>query len=157
MESKYTKIEWGCMQKNGIKLIEPNAVRGQSYLDAADADLREMQSQTFRVQNSAAYKACYNSFYSILQKIGIKCEIDECTFEFFNLIEGFSNEQRELVCTLMKNNIEIEKEIKKPRPVEEEPVRDFVTTAKQVFDTFSQDKIRSVRKEIQLASKKKNK
>jgi hypothetical protein len=154
MEEKYSKIEWGCFQKKGIKLIEPNEILGRSYLDAAGTDLKKMQSLTLRVQNSAAYNACYNSFYAILQKIGIKCEIPELSLEFFDMIPGFSEAQISLIKILGKNNMEIEQHIRRARQVVQEPVFDFVDTAKKVFESLSQDKIRSVRKEISLFIRK---
>lgn len=154
MENKYSKIEWCCLQKNGIKLIEPNEILGRSYIDAADSDLLEVKSPALKVQNSAAYKACYNSFYSILQKIGIKCEIHDCTFEFFDFISGFNDLQINLIGQLKKTNFEIENHLKKPKPVDEEQVIDFVETSKQVFGSLSSDKIRLIRKEIGLLTKK---
>jgi hypothetical protein len=154
METKYSKIEWGCFQKKGIKLITPNEILGRSYLEAAQEDLKEMQSKTLRIQNSAAYNACYNSFYAILQKMGIKCEISDCTLEFFSLIPGFSQEQIDLIKLLRQNNLEIEEHIRKARPVIQEPVIEFVETAKEVFESLSQNKIRLVRGEISLLIKK---
>lgn len=154
MGCKYSRIEWGCFQKKGIKLIEPNEILGRSYLDAADSDLKKMQSLTLRIQNSAAYEACYNSFYSILQKTGIKCEIPDLTLEFFSLIAGFSEEQISLIKLLKQNNLEIEQHIRKARQVVQEPVFDFVDTAKKVFESISPEKISLVRKEISLLIKK---
>jgi len=154
MPQKYTKLEWCCIQKNGIKLITPNEVLGQSYLDTAETDLLGLESGTFRIQNQSAFNACYNSFYAILQKIGIKCEINDCVFEFFNLIKGFSEEQVELMTILHKNNLEIEQEIKKPRPVNPIPVKEFFETAKKVFESLSQNDIRLIRQEVTLAANK---
>ena len=157
MEDKYSKIEWCCFQKNGIKIIEPNEIRGKSYLDAAYGDLVVMKSLALKIQNSAAYDACYNSFYSILQKIGIKCELCDCTFEIFNLIPEFTEEQISLIKRLKNNLIEIEQQHKRPKPVNEEPVIEFVATSRQVFDSLSSDKIRLIRKEIMRFSKKRKK
>jgi len=154
MSQKYTKLEWCCIQKNGIKLITPNEILGQSYLDTAETDLIGLESGTFRIQNSSAFNACYNSFYAILQKIGIKCELHDCTFEFFNLVSGFSQEQVELMSILSKNNIEIEQGIKKAKQVNPEPVEEFVRTAKQVFESLSSNDIRLIRQEIALAAHK---
>lgn len=157
MAEKYSRMEWCCIQKNGIKLIEPNEILGRSYLDAADSELKDLDSSTLKIQNSAAYSSCYNSFYSILQKIGIKCEIHECSFEFFSLIDGFSEEQKNLILTLGKNLREIEQKIKKPKPVKPEPVIEFVETSKNVFESLSSDKIRLIRQEIASLAKKQKK
>ena len=157
MEEKYSRIEWCCLQKNGIKLIEPNEIRGRSYLDAAYIDLVTMQSPALKVQNFAAYNACYNSFYSILQKIGIKCELHDCTFEIFKLIPEFTELQISLIKLLKNNILEIAQCHKRPRQVSGEPVTEFVATAKQVFDSISSDRIRLIRKEIMVFIKKRKK
>jgi len=154
MVKEYSKIEWCCIQKNGIKLIEPNEVLGESYLDAADADLLKMQSPALKIQNLSAYDACYNSFYAILQKAGIKCEMHDCSFEVFSLISGFGEEQVSLISVLRKNNIEIEEGLMKPKRVDGELVEEFVATAKQVFNSLTFDKIRLIRKEIERMKKK---
>ena len=156
MAKKYTKMEWCCIQKKGIKLVTPNEILGRSYLDNAEEDLLGMQSNTFKVQNSSAYNACYNSFYSILQKVGIKCEIHDCTFEFFSLIPDFTKEQINLVSVLKKNNLEIEQCLKKPKPVNPQPVEEFVSKSKQVFESLSPDKIRLIRQEVISAKKHKS-
>ena len=154
MATKVSKIEWCCLQKNGIKLIQPNPVLGRSYLECADYNLNELKSPALKTQNAAAYLACYNSFYSILQKIGIKCELRQCIFEFFSLIPGFTSQQINLANGLQKTKIEIEQHIKKPKKVNREPIEDFVATCKQVFDSLSNNVIQKVRKEITKTTEK---
>ena len=153
MAKKYSKIKWCCIQRNGIKLIKPNEILGKSYLDSADSNLLGLQSNTLKIQNSSAFNACYNSFYSILQKTGIKCEIQECSFELFNLIAGFTNLQINLIKILKKNNSDIEQNLKRAKPVNQESVIEFVKTAKQIFNSLSLNSIRKIRQEILLIAK----
>ena len=94
------KIEWCCNIKNWIELVAPNTNLADAYIIKAESSLetsRLAKSKDWKV--SAAYYAIYFSLYSILQKLGIKCEIHACTILFAKefLTEYFSKEQFELL------------------------------------------------------------
>ncbi|MBI4739842.1 HEPN domain-containing protein [Candidatus Woesearchaeota archaeon] len=94
------KLAWCLRTKNGIELVEPNPNLATAYLLKAESSLetaRLAKSKDWKI--SAAYYAMYFSLYSILMKIGIKCEIHTCTITFANelLQEYFSKEQFELL------------------------------------------------------------
>ena len=79
------KIEWCFNKKNGIELIDPNKNLAEGYILKAESSLetsRLAKSKDWKI--SAAYYAMYFSIYSILQKIGVKCEIHTCTIIFAN-------------------------------------------------------------------------
>ncbi|MBU2497006.1 MAG: HEPN domain-containing protein [Nanoarchaeota archaeon] len=85
-------IRWCCKQKDGIRLIEPNENLAAAYIKMAEDALGTMNrernfNRTFAI--SACYYSMYYSFYSILMKIGIKCEIHSCTLELMKF--AFSN------------------------------------------------------------------
>lgn len=78
-------LKWCCKQKEGIKLITPNDNLAKGYLKMAEDSLGTMNRE--RKYNSmfaisACYYSMYYSLYSVLMKIGIKCEIHSCTIEF---------------------------------------------------------------------------
>ena len=94
------KIGWCCNTKNGIGLIEPNPNLADAYIIKAESALETSKlakSKDWKV--SAAYYAMYFSLYSILQKIGIRCEIHTCTIIFAKefLTEYFTKEQFKLL------------------------------------------------------------
>ncbi len=68
-------------------------------LKAEDAlkTLHAITSTDWRI--STAYYSMYFSLYSILTKIGVKCEIHLCTIEFAKvfLIDYFSKEEMDLI------------------------------------------------------------
>ena len=82
-------LKWCCKQKDGIKLIEPSDNLSLSYMQMADNALGTMNRErkynlTFAI--SAGYYSMYYSLYSVLMKLGIKCEIHSCTLEFMKVL-----------------------------------------------------------------------
>jgi uncharacterized protein (UPF0332 family) len=147
------KVSWCCKQKGGIKLIEHSENIGKEYLRQSDLDLEEMQNASLKWKNIASYYACYNAFYALLLKIGIKCEIHDCTSELLRFIKGFSPEQIQLLLQLKENRINVQYYLQPPKPVNERAVRDFVLTCKHLFATISYDEIQAIRKTIQSKTK----
>jgi uncharacterized protein (UPF0332 family) len=94
------KIKWCVNQKNGIELIEPNDNLRDAYIIKAEdslATLRLIKSKDWEL--TTAYYTIYHGIYSLLMKIGIKCEIHSCTIEFTKryLKNHFSKEDFELL------------------------------------------------------------
>ncbi len=142
------KIEWCCLQKDGIKIIEPNENLALNYLNDADSDFLDMKKASLKWKNIVGYYACYNAYYSILQKIGIKCEIHDCTLELFKFIKGFSAEQISLIAFLKSNRIGVQYYLQKPKEINEKEIADFILTCKHVLNSLSYDNIQEIRKRI---------
>lgn len=142
------KIEWCCLQKDGIKIIEPNEAIGKNYLNDADSDFNDMQKASLKWKNIVGYYACYNSFYAILQKIGLKCEIHDCSLELFKFIKGFSEKQIKLITFLKSNRIGVQYYLQKPKEINEKEIADFILTCKHVFASLSYDDIQEIRGEM---------
>ncbi len=80
--NKMDQIKWCIKQKKGIELIEPNNNLKEAYIIKAEEALTTLKTTTSRDwQLTTAYYTIYNSIYSILMKIGVKCEIHSCTIE----------------------------------------------------------------------------
>lgn len=77
------QIKWCLSQRKGIELVEPSGNLREAYLLKADKTLEVLQATKIRDwQLTTAYYAMYHGLYSLLMKIGIKCEIHTCTIEF---------------------------------------------------------------------------
>ena len=77
------KIKWCMQQKKGMELVEPSDNLREAYLIKADEALEVLRATDIRDwQLTTAYYAIYHGIYSLLMKIGIKCEIHSCTIEF---------------------------------------------------------------------------
>ncbi len=84
-------LDWCKRQDKGIKLIEPNNNLAEEYLKNAEetlAVLKEVDGKSNIWTATMKYYFEYFCFYSILMKLGIKCEIHDCTIEFCRLLES---------------------------------------------------------------------
>jgi len=94
------QIKWCLNQKKGIEIVETSDNLRDAYLIKAEDALDTLKTSKSRDwQLTTAYYTIYNSMYSLLMKIGIKCEIHSCTIEFTKryLIDHFTSEDFELI------------------------------------------------------------
>jgi len=78
------------MQKKGIQLIEPNDNLSREYIQTAEETLdvlKHIMSKSKVWLATTKYYCEYFAIYSLLMKIGIKCEIHECTIVLCSLLE----------------------------------------------------------------------
>lgn len=74
----------------GIKFIEPNENLAKEYEQTADETLeilRAIQNKSKVWLATTKYYCEYFSLYSLLMKIGIKCEIHDCTLMLCGFLE----------------------------------------------------------------------
>ena len=93
-------MKWCLTQKKGIELVEPSDNLRDAYIIKAEEALETLRTSKSRDwQLTTAYYTIYHGIYSLLMKIGIKCEIHSCTIEFTKrfLKNKFSLEDFELI------------------------------------------------------------
>ncbi len=103
------KLNWCTKKKGGIELIEPNFNLAEAYTRKAEESL-----QTMRVMTSKSWKivttyyAMYFSVYSILMRIGVKCEIHSCTIEFAKVFldDYMKSEELKLLADSMEARVD---------------------------------------------------
>lgn len=82
-------INWCLKQKRGIKLEKPNENLSHAYLKKAKSSLNMLDSAINKNEidwiATTAYYARYFAFYALLQKLGIKSEIHDCTMRLMKL------------------------------------------------------------------------
>jgi len=85
------KISWCKKQDSGIKIREPNENLSKEYFENAEESLRVLRSIKATQSNmwlaTTKYYIEYFAVYSILMKIGIKCEIHDCTISLVKFLE----------------------------------------------------------------------
>lgn len=94
------QIKWCLNQKKGIELVESSDNLRNAHLIKAEESLETLRTSKVRDwQLTTAYYTIYHGIYSLLMKIGIKCEIHSCTIEFTKryLKNHFTNEDFELI------------------------------------------------------------
>lgn len=142
-----TSINWCCKQRNGIKLAEPNENLSKEYLKTSDDDLKEAEKGG-KWGTIAAYYACYEALYAILQKIGIKCEIHECSIALMKIIPGFTKQQIKYIEELKRERTGVQYYLEKPQPINLTKVKEFILDCKEISDKINEDAIKSVREQI---------
>ena len=77
-------IKWCIKQKNGIELVEPNQNMCTSYEAMAKESITIIDNvkQSKILTTTTTYYIFYYSLYSLMMRIGIKCEIHSCSLEF---------------------------------------------------------------------------
>ena len=77
------KTKWCAGKNEGLSLIEPNSNLAEAYIKKAEEALGSIRVNIIKDWKiSTSYYTLYFSLYSVLTKIGIKCEIHSCTIAF---------------------------------------------------------------------------
>ncbi|MBI2547769.1 hypothetical protein HYW21_00295 [Candidatus Woesearchaeota archaeon] len=151
------KINWCAGKKEGLRLIEPNANLAEAYIQKAEEALASMRVNVIKDWKiSTAYYTLYFSLYSILMKIGIKCEIHSCTIEFAKrfLREYFTEDELEFTVDSLKARIDSQYYIDRTVPDEQyhkmiTDAPEFLVKCKSILIKLNEKRINEVRKEFQ--------
>ena len=80
-------LKWCLRQERGIRLIPPSDNLMKAYLEKSRNALKSMevnaQAGIEEWTVSASYYAKYFAVYALFSKIGVKCEIHDCTIALF--------------------------------------------------------------------------
>ena len=98
------KLSWCKEQAKGISIIEPNLILSDSYLKEAAYNLLQMTKVEGKLKVVLGYYACYSAIYSLLIRVGVKCEIHDCTLSLLEHIPALS-EYFAFVIDLKKNEL----------------------------------------------------
>lgn len=151
-----SSISWCKQQSKGIQIIRPNDNLTDEYFRTAEESLlvlnkiKETRSNTWLA--TTKYYIEYFGVYAVLMKIGLKCEIHECTIALVRLLE------KESVFTQgTAERLEEDKELRidnqyylKNRPVtaDSNQLSDFLLNIKSIIDKISDEEIKSIREII---------
>ena len=151
------KIDWCIKQKGGISLVEQNSNLADAYIKKAEDSLETMRTSIARDWKIAtAYYTMYFSLYSILVKIGVKCEIHSCTLEFAKnfLKEYFSEEEIDFLADSLKARIDAQYYVN--RKVADKQYNDmiqgvptFLVKCKSIIQKLNEKKINDMRNKLE--------
>ncbi|MEM3374561.1 MAG: hypothetical protein QXE31_05055, partial [Candidatus Woesearchaeota archaeon] len=103
-------INWCKKQSKGIKKIEPNENLAKEYIQTAEETLdilKTIEGKSKVWIATTKYYCKYFAIYSILMRIGIKCEIHDCTIEICKFLE-----QKKIIPNGFSKELETDKEIR---------------------------------------------
>jgi uncharacterized protein (UPF0332 family) len=150
------KINWCKKQSTGIKIVKPNDNLSKEYYQNAEESLRVLR-KIYEVQSlmwlaTTKYYIEYFAVYSLLMKIGIKCEIHDCTIALAGLLE-----KEDVLPQGTANMLEIDKNLRidnqyylknKPVDIDFQKLADFLLRIKKALKTVKVDVIRDKIKEV---------
>src|SRR3990172_5249809 len=150
------KIKWCAGKKEGLRLIEPNSNLAKAYIKKSEEALESMRVNIVKDWRiSTAYYTLYFSLYSVLTKIGIKCEIHSCTIAFAKrfLREFFSEEDLDFTEDSLKARIDSQYYIDRTVPDEQynkiiKKAPEFLVKCKSILIQLNEKKINEIRKEF---------
>ena len=90
MQNDKRHLNWCLKQHKGIRLVTASENLVKAYQEKAKNALKSMeinaQASLVEWAVSASYYAKYFAVYSLLSKIGVKCEIHDCTITLFEYL-----------------------------------------------------------------------
>ncbi len=90
MQNDERHLRWCLKQSKGIRVDKPSENLVKAYLQKSRNASKSMevnaQASLIEWAVSASYYAKYFAVYSLLSKIGIKCEIHDCTIAVFEYL-----------------------------------------------------------------------
>jgi len=156
------KIKWCVGKKEGLSLIEPNSNLVEAYIKKAEEALESIRINIIKEWKiSTAYYTLYFSLYSILTKIGIKCEIHSCTIEFAKrfLKNYFNEEELDFIKDSLKARIDSQYYINRNVPDEQYnkmimKAPEFLVKCKSILIKLNEKKINEIRDKFQVDIKR---
>ena len=147
------KIIWCIKKKEGLSLIEPNSNLAEAYIKKAEEALASMRVNVIKDWKiSTAYYTVYFSLYSILTKIGIKCQIHSCTIAFVKrfLSDYFTKGDLEFVEESLKARIDSQYYVDRTVPDEQyskmvSKAPEFLINCKSVLIKLNEKIINEIR------------
>lgn len=157
MSLKMDKIKWCASKNEGLNLIEPNSNLANAYVHKAQEALESMRINFIREWKiSTAYYTIYFSLYSLLIKIGIKCEIHSCTIEFAKIFlnEFFEESELDFIKDSLKARIDSQYYIDRTVPDEQynkmiQKAPESLVKCKSVLIKLNEKKVNEIRYEFQ--------
>ncbi len=128
-------IKWCITQKKGIEITEPNRNTSDSYVKMAEESiniLSKLQESNIWTATTSYY-IFYYSLYSVMLRIGIKCEIHACSIEFMKqFLKGYYDaKDAEMFEAAFSNRIDLQ--YYADRPVDKKSVDECKKYCKYFF------------------------
>ncbi len=150
------KISWCKKQKKDIKIIEPNDNLSQEYYENAEESFRVLRSITKTKSKiwlaTTKYYIEYFAVYSILMKLGIKCEMHDYTIALTKFLE-----EEEIIRLGTAKILEKDKELRidnqyylknKPVNINFEKLSEFLLSIKESLSKLDNNKQKELREKI---------
>lgn len=141
------KIKWCCKQKRGIELIELKPHLNESYIKESEEDFDELSSAGNKWKTIIAYYSCYEAFYSLLMKCGIRCEIHDCSLELMGIFD-FNGEEIEYMKDLKKAREGNQYYLKRNLLEDDNKIKEFISKCKEISEGLNSEDVEKIRENV---------
>ena len=159
MQNDKRYLNWCLKQSKGIRLVKPSDNLVKAYLEKSRNALKSMeinaQANIVEWAVSASYYAKYFAVYALLSKIGVKCEIHDCTItlfeylfcdsvpkEFIKDLRNSKEDRVEMQYYTHEKSADLEQVMKKTKK--------FVLEIENVIDGLNSEKIAELQKRLNV-------
>lgn len=150
-------IRWCLKKKNGIEIVPQNKNMSDSYIKMAEESI----NITSGVENSriwtvtTAYYIFYYSLYSLMLRIGVKCEIHSCSLEFMAVFLKDFYTQKDIEMIAKAFSARIDLQYYADRPVDGEAIeeikiccKDFYIKTKDILARITETQVGDIQKKL---------
>lgn len=157
MQSDKKYLEWCAKQKKGITLVKESENLQKAYVKKSKEALKSMEVNANAGINewavSASYYAKYFIIYALLSRMGIKCEIHDCTIALFVYLFGNDLPQQLLQDLRQSKKDRVDAQyytstVKIDATKLIFTTKEFVLKIEQIADGIDATKIAKIRKEL---------
>ncbi len=150
-------LKWCTKQMKGIKLVSESENLQKAYLAKSKTALRSMEVNANAGLDewtiSTSYYAKYFVIYALLSRIGIKCEIHDCTIALFSYLFGkdISPQLMQDLRQAKEDRIDAQYYNAEVRIDSSETItktKEFVIKIEEIIDYLNPQKITEIRKTI---------
>lgn len=150
-------LKWCLKHKDGIRIISPNKNISDSYIHMAEDSIKVLnkigESKIWTA--TTTYYIFYYSLYSLMIRIGIKCEIHSCSLAFMKqCLNDFYNEKD---VEMIEKSFSARRDLQyyADRPVDDSVIqetktycKDFYIKTKDILAKINENQIKTVRAQI---------
>jgi len=150
-------LKWCLKQSKGIRLVKPSENLMKAYLQKSRNALKSMEvnakSGITEWAVSASYYAKYFAVYALLSKIGVKCEIHDCTIALFSylFVDSVSSQVIQELKQSKEDRIEMQyytREIKVDLEELMNQTKNFVLEMERIIDGLNSEIITSLQNRL---------
>jgi uncharacterized protein (UPF0332 family) len=165
MQGNKRYLKWCLKQGRGIRLAAPSDNLMKAYLEKSHNALKSMEVNAregiVEWTVSASYYAKYFAVYALLAKVGVKCEIHDCTIALFGYLFS-APEFRHLVRELRRSKedrVDVQyysRQIKADIGGLMRQTKEFVLQIEELIDGLNTQKTADLQKSVRLLASSKS-
>ena len=151
-------IKWCLENKQGLSLINPNKNMSASYIGMAEESIDALQeiSRSNIWTATISYYIFYYSLYSLMLRVGVKCEIHSCSLEFMKefLTEFYDETDMKMISRAFRTRINLQ--YYAGRSIDENAIEDvkkyckiFFVKTKDILSKISERQIEKIRAKLE--------